>query len=110
MTTIQSQNNEVSPSTYCKKDDGDAATAAAADNDDDSASSSCWRNLTSWVRKEHGGHVHSALNLEVIEGGGGDDDESNDDDSGGLPSIGVFGTLVAIGVGFVAATGRRKNE
>ena len=37
-------------------------------------------------------------------------DESSDDDSGFLPSIGVFGTLVAIGVGFVAATGRRKNE
>ena len=37
-------------------------------------------------------------------------DESSDDDSGWLPSIGVFGTLVAIGVGFVAATGRRKNE
>ena len=37
-------------------------------------------------------------------------DESSDDDSGGLPSIGVFGTLVAIGVGFIAATGRRKNE
>jgi len=37
-------------------------------------------------------------------------DESSDDDSSGLPSIGVFGTLVAIGVGFVAATGRRKNE
>ena len=37
-------------------------------------------------------------------------DESSDDDSGFLPSIGVFGTLVAIGVGLVAATGRRKNE
>jgi len=37
-------------------------------------------------------------------------DESNDDDSGLLSSIGVFATLVAIGVGFVAATGRRKNE
>ena len=37
-------------------------------------------------------------------------DESSDDDSGWLPSIGVFATLLAIGVGFVAATGRRKNE
>ena len=37
-------------------------------------------------------------------------DESNDDDSGWLPSIGVFATLVAIGVSVVAATSRRKNE
>ena len=36
--------------------------------------------------------------------------DSSEDDSSGLPSIGVFATLVAIGVGFVAAAGRRKNE
>ena len=39
-----------------------------------------------------------------------DSDSDNESDSGGLPSIGVFGTLVAISVGFVAATGRRKNK
>ena len=37
-------------------------------------------------------------------------DESSDDDSSWVPSIGVFGTLVAISVGFVAVNVRKKVE
>jgi len=37
-------------------------------------------------------------------------DSDNDSDSSGLPSVGVFGTLVAIGVSVVATTSSRKTE
>jgi hypothetical protein len=41
--------------------------------DDRSSTSVVWRNLVDWVQTEHGGHVHTALNLAQ----GQDGDESN---------------------------------